>query len=545
MDGRADVWAFGCVLYEMLTGSQAFHGDEVADILAAVLAKEPNANALPVKLHPRIRGLLERCLEKQSRNRYHGITDARVDIEKALADPSGVLVKPVAEVAQVARQSKLPWLVAVSGILVVGVAVWILKPPDPGTVSRFYHVLPDTHQFTNTRRPLVTISPDGFRFVYVANQQLHVRAIDSLESGPIPGTDDIVSAPFFSPDGQSVGYFSAVDNELKRIAVAGGVPVKLADAVEPNGIPFWGPDDTVVFGQPDGIMSVSASGGVPQLLVAGAGLVSPQVLPDGRTLLFSTGLDSVGEVIVQSLDSDERRVLFAGSTPKYVSTGHIVFALEEGLFAIPFDLESWEVAGGPVPLIDGVAQHSAISATGTLVYVPGSATVSERTLALVNKDGTVEPLNVPPNQYLSPRISPDGRRLAVQTDNVNGSDIWVYDLSGETQIRQLTEGGSNTSPIWTPDDERLVFGSDRDGTMSVYWQLADGSRAAERLTYAEEGSEDRPGSWSPDGSTLAFTRSRPDLSIWTLSLDGGTEPTLLYDVLGSDQSSAEFSPNGN
>ncbi len=288
------------------------------------------------------------------------------------------------------------------------------------------------------------------------------------------------------------------------------------------------------------------------------------MLPGGEWVLFTLTSASgaarwdEAQIVVQSLESGERKILWeGGSDARYVPTGHLVYALEDVLFALPFDLASLEVSGGPVPIVEGVqrANPPAITASanygfsdrGTLIYVPGGATTQRRILALVDRQGVVETLDAPPNTYLSPRLSPDGSRLAVETSNEGGSNIWIYDVSGRTQIRQLTQGGRNERPIWTPDGERVTFGSDRDGTMSIYLQPADGSGDAERLTTAEEGIEHEPDSWSPDGRTLSFARLDTSTlrGIWTLAPDGETEPEPFYDLSDSNQSNSMFSPNGN
>ena len=451
-DLRSDIWAFGCVLFEMLTGRQTFEGATVSDIMAGVLAKEPIWSSLPANLHPRIRFLLESCLEKESKSRCQGIAEARAYIQKALAEPGVVLTQPVAGVVQARQQSKLPWVAAVVLAIITGVAVWNLRSePEPGAVGRFYHVLPEDQTFTRTGRTFVALSPDGSRMVYVANQQLYLRAMDTLESTLIPGTDEDPVAPFFSPDGQWIGYWSGADGQLKKIAVSGGAPVTLSDSDNPFGTPHWGNDGNIVWTQDERLLSVSENGGTPELLIArpdDGAQGSPQILPGGSSVLFSLGnvttglgIATTGEVIVQSLDTEEQKVLFAGVHPTYISTGHIVYGLEGVLFAVPFDLNALEVTGGPVPLVEGVQAPSqyTVSDSGTLVYVPGAAgTGTDRTLALVDRRGTIELLNVPPKQYLSPRLSPDGQRLAVESVEDDGSVIWVYDLSGATAIEQLT-----------------------------------------------------------------------------------------------------------
>ena len=553
VDKRADIFAFGAVLYECLTGKRAFEGEDVSDTLASILAREPDWELLQPNLHPRLREVLERCVEKDLKKRFRDVGDMLVDIQKVLADPAGLVIQPVAEDVQAQPQSKLPWVAAVLvSILIAGVATWNLKPEVPGPVSRFYHVLPEGQGFTNIRGTLVALSPDGSKMVYVANLQLYLRAMDTLDSTPIPGTEEVSASPFFSPDGQWIGFFSQRDRQLKKIAVSGGAPVTLSDTNNPRGSSaVWGTDDTIVWGQLEGIMRVSANGGTPELLIAGGEVIlrHPQMLPDGESVLLSRA-DPSGQVVVYSLESGEQKVLFAGFGAKYLSTGHIVYTIADVLFAVPFDLDTLEVVGGPVPMVEGVGARPpqyAVSDSGSLVFVPGGVEGSERrTLALVDRDGEVELLNVPPKQYLSPRLSPDGQTLVVQSIEDSENVIWVYDLTDDKAIRQLTFEGNNQRPVWTPDSQRITFSSDRDGTMSLYWMPADGSGVAERLTTAEEGTRHRMWSWSPDGKLLVFTVIRNDQTgrnIWTLSVDDG-ETQSLYDTPGTVFLGAELSPNG-
>ena len=353
-DQRADVWAFGVVLFEMLTGCGTFDGKTVSDVLAAVLAKEPQWDGLAHNLHPRLRQLLERCLEKEAKDRYQGVGDARVDVQAVLNDPAGVFVQPVAEVVQAKPQSRLPWVAAIVLVTIIAVlAGWNLKPTPPSQslpVSRFVHVLPEGERFTRTIGPLLAVSPDGTKIVYVANQQLYLRNLGELEARPIQGAADPIS-PFFSPNGEWVGYWSFEDGQLKKIPVGGGVALSLADASVLRGA-SWGADDAIVYSNINGIMRISANGGEPELLIGGRALGHPQILPNGNHLLFSAG--GTGEVVVQSLDSEERKPLFTGTAPRYVPTGHVVYTANNVLFAVPFDIELMDVTGGPVALLEGV-----------------------------------------------------------------------------------------------------------------------------------------------------------------------------------------------
>ena len=554
VDKRTDIWAFGAVLFEMLSGRRIFEGEDVTDTLASVLKSDPEWKALSAETPSVVRRLLQRCLMRDVQRRLRDIGEARITIEQYLVDPSDVMVQPTGEVAQAAQQSKLPWVAAiVCGIVVAGIAAWNLKPEAPGTVTRFSHVLPEGQGFTPTVSPLVAISPDGSRMVYGANGQLYVRAMDAFDATPIPGTDERATGQIFSPDGQWISYFSRRDGQLKKIAVSGGASVTLSETENPLGAAAWGTDDTIIWAQSGRVMRVSANGGTPEILIsAGDGrTVHPQMLPDGKSVLFTRIPDppSSGEVVVHSLETGEQKVLFTGLYARYVSTGHIVYTINDVLFAVPFDLDTLEVMGGPVAMVEGVwaaPPQYAVSDSGSLVFVPGGAATSERTLGLVDRDGAVKRLNVPPKEYLNPRLSPAGQTLVVQSLEDSESVIWVYDLTGDTAIQQLTFEGDNQRPVWTPDSQRITFSSDRDGTMSLYWMPADGSGVAERLTTAEEGTSHWMGSWSPDGGLLVFNVVRDlltDRDIWTLSVDD-RETQSLYDAPDTLFIGAELSPNG-
>ena len=326
----------------------------------------------------------------------------------------------------------------------------------------------------------------------------------------------------------------------------------LCAATNPFGA-SWGSDGTILYGQLDGIMRVSANGGTPELVIpteTPEQVHGPQMLPGGEWVLFTltsaTGPTRWDEaqIVVQSLESGERKILWeGGSDASYVPTGHLVYAIEDVLFALPFDLARLEVSGGPVPMVEGVrralspATNTAtasygFSDLGTLIYLPGSVG-SRRILALADRNGAVEPLDVPPAEYLNARLSPDGSKLAVEILSDAGVAIWVYDLSGETAPQRLTLEGNNISPVWTPDGERITFASDRDGG-GLYWKSANGSGAAELLVTAEEA--EIPWSWTPDGEILAL-RNRNHIGM--LSLGNSTTEVL---VAGAD--AAQFSPDG-
>ena len=558
-DKRADIWAFGVVLFEMLTGRGTFDGGTVSDVLAGVLRAEPDWGSLPLNLHPRIRQLLERCLEKESKDRYGDASDARVDVQKVLADPGGVIVAPVADIIQAPPRPMLGWIAlsVVLTALVAGVSVWNLKPAEPRTVTRFAVEAPGLMP-PNGASSMV-LSPDGTRIVYQADGQLHLRVMDQMEATPIPGTDG-GTVPFFSPDGESLGFF--VERQVKTMVLPTGAPFLVADVVGNVGVGgAWGADGVIIFGQGGsyGLSAVPAGGGTPEPfadLGESGDLDYPDILPGGEWVIFTERPEGVTQwsgsnIVAQSVTTRDRKLVIEGGyRAQYLSTGHLVYMRDGDLLAVGFDAEAVEVVTPPVVLVEdvetserlGSAQY-AVSDSGTLAYVPGTGLDTGDTLALVALDGTVERLDVDPRTYVRPRISPDGTRAVVESFGVEGRVLWIYELSGESQIRQLTFDGNSRNPIWTPDSQRITFSSSRDGAAGIYTVSADGG-VAEPLTVSAEGRPHDPGSWSPDGGTLAFTlEAGTDPSIWTVS--PGEEPTILYGSPGKVFWSPEFSPDGH
>ena len=397
VDKRADIWAFGCVLFEMLTGQAAFQGEDVTEILAAVVKGGANLDLLPANLHLRVCEVIIRCLQKDLKKRYQDIGDVRYEIEQSLADRGGMLVQPVTAMqTRMGLRTILPWIAAalVMGAIIAGVAVWKLKSPEPRQVLRSEYSLPEGQQFTNTSRAIIAVSPDGRQYVYVTAEGLYLRSLDEFNAKLIAGTGENPANPFFSPDGKWIGYFSGADSKLKKIAVSGGAPVTLCNVAASSG-GSWGTDGRIVYAEYlKGIYRVSANGGTPEMIVKGA-CYHPQQLPGRDALLFSFG-DAPYKIAVQSLRSGERRELFAGSTARYISTGHIVYAIGTSLLAVQFDLKTLKVTGGPVPVVEAVWRASdlytpqyAVSDSGTLGYIPVTATgaAAQRTLVWVDRNG--------------------------------------------------------------------------------------------------------------------------------------------------------------
>jgi len=571
VDKRADIWAFGCVLFEMLTGARAFAGDDVTDTLAAVLRQDIDWTALPASTPAPVRRLMARCLDRDVRRRLRDIGDARILLDDPPApergDAGGV---PVLAPPQPQWRRAIPVvLAAVLAGALAGTAAWYLslRPSTPLAVTRFPFTLPAGQIFTTlgSNRHMVALSPDGAQMVYTGNTRLYLRSMSELDVKAIQGTEGYrnVTEPVFSPDGRSIAFYAIADQTLKRIVVTGGGAVTICPADNPYGI-SWGPDG-IVFGQGrKGIMRVSPDGGTPDVLVTvkdGEMALGPQVLPGGQHLLFTLATGNAPDrwdkarVVVQSLTSGERTTLIeGGSDGRYVPTGHIVYALSGSLLAVAFDVERLEVKGGPVPIVEGVrrtggtsnAANFSFSNTGSLVYIPGpvSAASGQWDIGLTDRKGGVEPLKLPPAPYSSPRVSPDGTRIAFGIDDGKEAIIYIYNLSGTSAMQRVTFGGNNRFPIWSADGKRVAFQSDRDGDLAIFWQPAVGTGTAARLTKPDQSESHAPESWSPKGDTFLFSITKgSDVSLWTFSLQD-RKATPFGAVHSSNPTGGVFSPDG-
>ena len=584
-DKRTDVWAFGCVLYEMLTGRTAFPGDDVLDTLTAVMRAEPNWSALPAETPADLRMLLEKCLKKDRKERIADIAVVQflLDTRSAPSTSDAPAIHAPVVVVPAWRRLIVPVGMAIAGAL-VGVALWSLRAPGaspPTPITRFALALGEGEQFTGGGRQQIAISPDGTRVVYAANNRLYLRSMSELAGKAIPGTDLIGGAwnPVFSPDGLSIVFGTPFDNALKRVSIDGGALATVVATESGYALGIgWSPDG-IVFVEPGSrnIRRVSPNGGTPETLVtrkAAEFAYGPQMLPGGETLIFTlatakgTGADTRGiragpsiwdgaKIVAQSLKSGDRKVLIdGGSDGRYLPTGHLVFARGGVLFAVPFDRRKVEVTGAPVPVLEGVrrsvgdatgAAQFSVSDTGSLVYVTGPAnrTSAQLDLGLIDQAGGVTPLNLPPAAYDAARVSPDGTQIAVGSDDGKEAIISIVDLSGARSVRRLTFGGNSRFPIWSVDGRRVAFQSDRDGDLGIFWQPADGQGAAERLTTPDQkGTSHIPESWSPRGDTLLFRATKDrSAALWTLSM-ATRKMAAFGDVRSPVPTDAVFSPDG-
>jgi len=562
VDRRADIWAFGCVLYELLTGKRAFDGETVTDTLAAVIRAEPDWPRLPAATPMRVRVLLQRCLQKDPKQRLRDIGDARISLDEVLSGAPDLAPVGGAEVPVVPLWRRVVlWSAGLLAVALASVSGWILKPtpsPPPRPVMRFTISLPPGQRMAGLGQPALALSPDGSRLAYVASQgdsaqQIYVRAMDSGEAKPIFGTEG-ATAPFFSPDGQWLGFFA--DGKLKKIGVNGGVAQPLTDASVLFRGAAWGSQGAIVLSTVGpGLQEIRDTGGSPRPLnqtATGEGDQSwPDFLPGSKAVLYCA--ETTATIAVQPIGAGERRNLIQGNgnpMPRYAPSGHLIYAQAGNLMAVPFDLDRLQVKGDVVPVVQGVlqsrnfpgaAQYS-VSATGSLVYVPGNlaATVQSR-LVWVSRNGTEHALAAPVGAYDFPRLSPDGRRVAVGvSDGRGGGQISLYDLARDTLTRFTFEGILNVVPVWTPDGKHVAFLSSKEGS-NVFWQLADGSGGLEQLT--DNSSLDVPFSWSPDGQLLAFDEiGSAGRSIFVLRMSDRKEQPFLQSKALLD--APQFSPDG-
>ena len=558
-DKRSDVWAFGCVLYEMLAGRRAFEGEDVSETLATVIKGEPNWSALPSNLPAAVRGLIQGCLRKSKKERIGDLSAALFVLGQPLA-PTQAAVGRQRFPSPVWRRTMLVIAgVAIGAALAVAV-VWRLRPMPQFPVTRFALSLPQGHEL-NPNRGALALSPDGSRLVYAANGRLYTRSMSELEPRELPGTGPAIS-PVFSPDGRSVAFWS---DSLKRIAIdAPGSPITICETgLAPYSL-SWSDNGILFTRLGTGIMRVSPDGGQPEVLVdmsrSDEVAANPQFLPDGRTLLFTTVRRTAAvidrwekaQIVVYSTQTRVRKVLLeGGSDARYIPTGHIVYVSGATLFAVPFELSTLTVTGRPVPVIEDIrrimgvvgAAHFAFSRSGSMAYVAGGS-IGQQEFVVFDRSGAMEGLKLPAGRYHFPRVSPDGKRIVFETSDGKEAFIAVYELSGESSIRRLTFGGNNRFPIWS-GDSRVAFQSDREGDAAVFWQSADGGTAERLTTPGGRGVSHMPESWSPDGQVLLFSETKDFASsLWTFSFRD-RKVAQFGDVKGSSlPTDATFSPDG-
>ena len=577
VDRRSDIWAFGCVLYECLTGSRAFHGETVSDTLAHILKGEPDWSKLPAETPTLIEVLLRRCLEKDPNKRLHDIADARLEIEAPVAYPSEAVAAP--------RRFTLPWLAAIAFVmLLAGILIdrFFIRPrqstPPAAGVTATIKAVPG-HWLDGMRRAqdrewpsrkAMAISADGGFLVYSAIEenpgpqakpQLYLRRMDQGEAKPIAGTEGGIN-PFLSPDSRWVGFWA--DGKLEKVPVVGGVPTTLCDAAVIYGA-SWGPGNSIVFsGEATGLSQISADGGTVEILTSPdanreEGLHSlPSWLPNGKGLLFTVmryAWDSQPRLALLDLDSREWHVLLPdGADAKYVPTGHLVFLRQGTLMAVRFDTANMQVIGQPSPVVGNVMQAIVpwggqntgagqfdVSDSGSLIYAAGGVLPDlQNSLVWVDQRGYEQPVTPLKMPFQAPRLSPDGQRIVYVTAGREWR-VFVYDLNTGTNSR-LTHEGMSSRAIWTPDGDRIVFLWYVTLALNLFSQPYDGSSPMERLTISQY--DQYPGSWSSDGKTLALVESQQNTGNDIAVMDVPSGRVTPFANSQYSEEYPEFSPDG-
>jgi serine/threonine protein kinase len=577
VDKRADIWAFGVVVFEMLTGNRLFSGETISDTLASVLKTDPPWTTLPAAVPPDLRRLLRQCLEKDVKRRLQAIGDARIQVEDLLSGASGESVEATISPPLRFWQRWQPWA-GVTGTLIIALAL-VLWAPWRKTIQSSASLLSvylgaDVSLVNQANSSDAILSPDGTMLAFVARKeggsaQIHLRPLNRAQATTLSGTEGAYS-PFFSPDGQWIAFFSG--GKLKKIGVSEGAVVTLCDAPAARG-GAWADDGTIVLSPDVGavpnvtLQRVSSVGGKAETLTSLAeGEATqryPQVLPGGHSVLFTSsstiGAFDDANLVVVTLPTRTRKIVQRGGYQgRYVSSGHLVYIHEGTLFAAPFDLGRLEVTGRPVPVLEGVRSNAlsggaelSVSASGTLVYVPGQSTSGRSPIHWLGRNGKTILLRAAPANWSNLQFAPDGRRLALEI--VEGQDdIWVYEWERDTLTRLTSDPASHRKPAWTPDGRRIAFASTRadPSTPNLYWQRADGTGEAQRLT--ESKNLQLPGSWHPSGKVLAYEEQNPQTSYDLMLLPMGGDdisgwkpgPPAVFLRTAFAEREPAFSPDG-
>jgi eukaryotic-like serine/threonine-protein kinase len=529
-DRQADIWSFGVVFYELLTGVSAFGRSTTAETLAALLGAPPDFSQLPTATPLGVRALIRRALEKDRRRRWRDMGDVRIELDEATASASDVAGHSVSATRVNARRTQAVGAIAL--VVLASAGTWYLaRLPRATTAARVVRLS------ISTQQPLsggpvssrhVAVSADGSRVAYVTATGLHIRRLDRKDDVTV---NTVARNPFFSPDGEWVAFFGD-DRGLGKVPSAGGTPVPIVTSSDRPAGATWRPDGTIVFATSTGLYQVSENGGAvgllrrPDVQRKERLYAWPRFLPNGRLLFTIVPDDSIDGAQIAALDLKTgavNSVLKGGSAAQYTSTGHLVYASGRTLKAVAFDPETLQTHGDAVPLLDvelttapdNGAADFALSETGTLLFLPpATATQRLQTLMWVNRQGSEEPLALQPGQYNYPRISPDGTRLAFDIPGAN-RDIWLWSLR-RRNLMKLTDGPTeDMTPLWTPDGQRIFFASNRSGIFHVYSQAADGS-TKDRVEFAGPGSE-APTSITPDGTRVLIVENFKDLSVLNLA----------------------------
>jgi serine/threonine-protein kinase len=539
MDKRADIWAFGAVLYEMLTGKKAFEGETVSDVLAAVLRADIDWSALPAETPASVRRVLRRCLDRDPKTRFHDIADARLELDER--------IEPVPAAAAPAESGLRPvgragWIVAAALALVAAFGWWrAMSAPKPAAPARtaFAVAIPAGDTFGYDDTPVLAVSRDGRRLVYAAERtgarQLFLRTLGSLESRPLEGTAG-ARGPFFSPDGEWIGFF-AEGGRLKRVPVGGGPPQTISEGINAQRGATWADDDSIILAADyaAGLSRIPAHGGRLEPLTkvdASKGERThrwPEALPGSEAVLFTIGsakspgnYDDAKIAVLDRKTGTVRTLLEGGSMGRFCPPDHLLYVRSRAVLAVPFDAKRLQITGEPFPVSEKVSgdpssgiAYFAVSGNGSIAYAPGATEVAESKLLVTDRKGTVTEPPLPVRQYRFPRFAPDGGRIAFSVGSGRGAEdeVWVYQLANGALTR-LTFSGGNFSPFWSRDGQRLLYVSARAKNEGIYSRPADGS-GNEKWIYGDFTAR-MPSDLSADGKTLLFTH--PSNQLWMTRL---------------------------
>ncbi len=555
VDKRADIWAFGCVLFEMLAGAPAFKGETITDIVAAVVAHEPDWTALPQDVPHTVRSVLRRCLRKDPGERLRDAADARIEIAERLDGSTNV----PSEQRSTRSRSFERVGIAVGAAAIAAAIAWSAmrmmptgRSPAP-VVTRLELNLPaDVDLYTGTA-PAVALSPDGRRVAFIGihggTRFLYLRRLEAFDAAPLRSTEQ-VQAFFFSPDGSSIGFITP-DRVVKRVSLSDGLVVTVARDADQYSGADWGVDGRITFNRDGPLYQVPATGGtVTQLTSPDARQHEllhawPKSLPEGKAILFATlagELVKTSRIEALTIATGQRRELVTGAFPLYVASGHLMFQRDKDLLAAPFDPQRVELTGPAVRVVENVGLDSngaplaSASTSGMLAYVPGGSGASR--LVWVSRDGSEQPITALTGHYQSPRLAPDGRRIAV---NMEGS-LWVYDTTRGTLTRMTSDETIVSGYMaWDPLGKRVAFRS-RTGMLSADADVASRPRPIEGIS----GLRDVPNSIAPDGDTLAFTRASDETGadVYVASLSGRFAPRPVVRT-PAYEGGGQFSPDGH
>jgi serine/threonine protein kinase/Tol biopolymer transport system component len=568
VDKRADIWAFGVVLYEMVTGRRLFDGETVSDVLAAVLRADIDWQSIPASVPSDLRRLIARCLEREPKNRLHDIADARIVIDETLRGGQAVETATAPAQRKPTWVAALPW--AVAAIAVVTALALSLKPrsvPPSETrpASTFGILVPADHFLSPSQSPIISVSADGRTLLFVAEGKggaaIFRRTFDRMAVTPVEGTGS-AEHPLLSPDGRWIAFFSG--GLLRKVSVEGGAAVSVAQALAPRGA-SWAPDGSLIFSPlyTGGLLRVAASGGTPVAVTKLTDLKVershrwPQVLPDGRTVIFTVGLsDSPGDydasnIDAQRLDTGERRTILKGARmARYTALGYLVYQRDKTLLAVRFDPARLEVTGEPFTIQEGVggdpssgAGYFGVSDTGIVAVAPEAAIPKSRVLVMVDQAGRETPITSPPASFNHPRVSPDGRWLgfAIGTGTGGDDDVYVLELSTQ-RMQRLTFGQGHGLPFWSPDGRHITYTKGKSGATGIWTRPANGSGAEVPLVTSTDFIVGD--SWHPDGRRLAVTNTQRSIDIAILDTGAGGTVTPLFARPEAGESAAAFSPDG-